>query len=95
MRPLADEIDGSTDPGEGQLRTVPPGVIAAGVVAAVLGVGIVGWLIFRNRRRMTLGRRLRDLQGALPDRVRELQGAIPDRVRDLPADLGARIRRVR
>lgn len=47
--------------------------IAAGMVG-LLGLGVLGWMIYRSRRRQTLVQRLQD---ALPDKVRNL----PDRVR--------------
>ena len=55
--------------------------LLTGVVAAVVGMGIVGWLLFRSRRRQTL--------------VKRLQDAIPGPVRDLPTGLQARIRRAK
>lgn len=63
------------------LPDVPPAVVAAGVVAAVVAVGVIGWMIYRGRHRRTL--------------VQRLQDALPDSVRDLPGDLGARVRRAR
>lgn len=64
-----------------ELPEVPPAVIAAGVVAAVVGLGIVGWLVFRSRRGRTIAQRLQD--------------AIPGPVRDLPTGLQARVRRAK
>lgn len=51
------------------VRRVPPaGYVAAGMVG-LIGLGVVGWMIYRSRRRRTLVQRL---QEALPDKVREL-----------------------
>ena len=92
MNTLTDEIQGQISAGrrtiersldemkEMELPEVPPAVVAAGVVAAVVGLGIIGWLLFRRRRRTV---------------VQRLQDAIPGPVRDLPAELHARVRRAR
>lgn len=60
---------------------VPPAVVAAGVVAAVVAVGVIGWMVYRSRQRRTL--------------VQRLQDAIPDSVRDLPGELQSRVRRAK
>ena len=57
----------------------PSALVAAGVVGAVVAVGIVGWLVYRSRRRRTL--------------VQRLQDAIPDSVRDLPQGVRAQVKR--
>ena len=56
------------------VRRVPPGAFLAAGMVGVLAFGVVGWMIYRSRRRQTLVQRL---QEALPDKVREL----PTRVR--------------
>lgn len=81
MGTLTDETPVEIELVERDMPEVPPAVIAAGVVAAVVGMGIVGWLLFRSRRRQTL--------------VKRLQDAIPGPVRDLPTGLQARIRRAK
>jgi len=63
-----------------ELPEVPPAVVAAGVVAAVVGLGIIGWMVFRRRRRTI---------------VQRLQDAIPGPVRDFPTELQARVRRAK
>ena len=80
MGKLTDDTPVQIELVERELPEVPPAVIAAGVVAAVVGMGIVGWLLFRSRRQ-TL--------------VQRLQDAIPERVRDFPTGLQARIRRAK
>jgi hypothetical protein len=60
-------------------RLPPAALVAAGVAGAVLAVGIVGWLVYRSRRRRTL--------------VQRLQDAIPDSVRDLPQGVRAQVKR--
>ena len=81
MDPYTDENETRADATEMDILRVPTAVVAAGVVAAVVGVGILGWLLFRSRRRLTL--------------VRRLQEAIPGPVREFPNELGARIRRAK
>ncbi|HSS61200.1 MAG TPA: hypothetical protein VLK30_07075 [Candidatus Limnocylindrales bacterium] len=56
----------------------PPVLVAAGVAAGIMAFGVVGWLIFRRRRRQTLVQRLQD---ALPDTVRELPHGLRDQIR--------------
>jgi len=92
MNTLTDEIQGHINAGrrsiersldevkEMELPEVPPAVVAAGVVAAVVGLGIIGWMVFRRRRRTI---------------VQRLQDAIPGPVRDLPTELQARVRRAK
>ena len=69
------------DAREGEMPEVPPAVIAAGVVAAVVAVGIIGWLVFRSGQRRPL--------------IQRLQDVIPGSVRGLPTGLQSRIRRVK
>lgn len=61
-------------------RRVPPGVIAAGVGVALVGLGLIGWMVYRSRRRRTL---VQQIQAALPDRLRELRELGDVRMRDL------------
>jgi hypothetical protein len=51
-------------------RRVPPAVVAAGVGAAIVGLGLIGWMIYRSRRRRNL---IEQLQAALPGRVSDLR----------------------
>ncbi len=57
----------------------PAGLVAAGLVTAVVAVGIVGWLVYRSRRRRNLLQRLQD--------------TLPDSVRDLPQGVRAQVKR--
>jgi hypothetical protein len=74
----------SEDPDEMEPRRVPPAMIAAGVGAAVVGLGLLGWLIYRSRRRRNL---IQQLQASLPGRVSELREMGAGRLGDL-RDLG-------
>jgi hypothetical protein len=69
-------------------RRVPPVAIMAGAVAALVGLGVLGWMIYRSRQRRTL---IRQIQDAIPDYVRDL----PDHVRELPGELRSRIKAAR
>jgi hypothetical protein len=64
-----------------EIPEMPSGVVMAGIVAAVVAVGVVGWLLYRSRRHQTLMERLQD--------------ALPGSVRDLPQGLQARVRRAK
>ena len=75
---------------EGQIdemdeRRVPPVAIMAGVVAAVVGLGLLGWMIYRRRQRQDL---IRQIQDAIPDYVRDL----PSELRSLPSELRSRVK---
>jgi hypothetical protein len=74
----------SEDPDEMEPRRVPPAVIAAGVGAAVIGLGLLGWLIYRNRRRSNL---IAQLRAALPSRAGDLRDRGVERLGDL-RDMG-------
>src|SRR2546430_7907638 len=92
MSTLADDINKQIGAGrksmersldemkEMEMPKLPPaGLVAAGLVTAVVAVGIVGWLVYRSRRRRTL--------------VQRLQAALPDSVRDLPQGVRAQVKR--
>ena len=87
MHRLADDEKEIDTPG-----SPPAGLVAAGLVGAVVAVGIVGWLIFRSRRRLSLVKRLRGLD---PPDLGRLLDAVPDSVREIPEGLRARVRRIR
>jgi hypothetical protein len=102
---MADDIDDETgaeprtlqgsfgEPSDSETPRVPPSLVAAGLVAGVVALGIVGWMLYRSRRRRTLTQRMRQ---AIPDSIRDLpQGlraprqALADSIRDLPQGLRA------
>jgi len=68
--------------GEPEARRVPPVVIAAGVGAAIVGLGLLSWMLYRSRRRRNLMTTLRD---TVPQRVR----AVPQRMRAMPRQVRA------
>src|SRR5712691_8468454 len=65
---------------------VPSVAIMAGVVAALVGLGGLGWMIYRRRQRQNL---IQQIRQAIPDYIR-----IPDHVRDLPGELRSRVKSV-
>ena len=92
MSTLADDINKQINAGrklmerslddltDMEMPKLPPaGLVAAGLVTAVVAVGIVGWLVYRSRRRRTIMQRLQD--------------ALPDSVRDLPQGVRAQVKR--
>ena len=88
MNTLAEGIQGQINAGRRTIERSLDDVkdmdmpeVAAGVVAAVVGLGIIGWMVFRSRRRRTI--------------VQRLQEAIPGPVRDLPTELQTRIKRAK
>ena len=68
---IVKSMDEMKDP---DVRRAPPAAYVAAGMVGLLGLGVVGWMIYRSRRRQLLVQRLKD---ALPDKVREL----PTRVR--------------
>jgi hypothetical protein len=92
MNTLAGEINTQINAGRkviehafGELKDIdtrkvpPPALVAAGFATALVAVGIVGWMVYRSRRRRTL--------------VERLQSALPDSVRDLPQGIRAQVTR--
>lgn len=84
---MADDIEErktislrSEEPDEMESRRVPMAVIAAGVGAAVVGLGLLGWWIYRNRRRQNL---IDQLRTALPVRAGDLRERGMARLGDL------------
>lgn len=58
-------MDETQDP---DVRSVPPAAYVAAGMVGLLGLGVVGWMIYRSRRRLSLVQRLQD---ALPARVKK------------------------
>lgn len=74
--------EGEIDEMEG--RRIPTVAVMAGVVAAVVGLGVLGWMIYQRRQRRSL---IQQIQDAIPDYV--------DYVRDLPGELRSRVKAAR
>src|SRR2546428_7362249 len=71
-------------------RRVPPVVIMAGVVGAMGGVGVLGWMIYRRRQRRDL---IPQIQDAVPGYVPGPSGglrSLPSGPRSLPSELRSR-----
>ena len=68
------------DGAELEPRRMPPTVVVAGIGAALLGVGLLAYLLYRNRRRRTT---LEQWRAALPGRMSELRHQGVERMGDL------------
>ena len=78
---------------ETEPRRVPRAVVAAGIGAALLGIGLIGWMLYRSRRRRNL---LEQLQATLPGRVselRDLSETLRDELRDRGGELRERLKK--
>ena len=78
---------------ETEPRRVPTAVVAAGIGAALLGIGLIGWMLYRSRRRRNL---LEQLQATLPGRVselRDLSETLRDELRDRGGELRERLKK--
>lgn len=89
------EMSRDDDLEDTESRRVPTVAVMAGAVAALVGLGVLGWMIYRSRQRRTL---IRQIQDAIPDYVRDLPDYVrdlPDHVRELPGELRSRIKAAR
>ena len=78
---------------ETEPRRVRRAVVAAGIGAALLGIGLIGWMLYRSRRRRNL---LEQLQATLPGRVselRDLSETLRDELRDRGGELRERLKK--
>ena len=92
---LADEIDDETRRGkrsleepesalvdaEEDIRQMPSARVMLGVGMAIVGLGVLGWMIYRSRRRQTF--------------MKQLTDALPVSIDELRDELGSRLQRVR
>jgi hypothetical protein len=81
------------DTDEVEARRVPTAVVAAGIGVALVGIGLIGWMLYRSRRRRTL---LEQLQSALPERVselRDLSETLRGELRERGGDLRERLKK--
>jgi hypothetical protein len=81
------------DTDEIEARRVPTPVVAAGIGVALVGIGLIGWMLYRSRRRRTL---LEQLQSALPERVselRDLSETLRGELRERGGDLRERLKK--
>jgi hypothetical protein len=92
---LADEIDDEVGRGkrireesesplvdpEEDTRQMPSAGVMLGVGMAIVGLGLLGWLIYRSRRRQTF--------------IQQLTEALPVSIDELRDELGSRLQRVR
>lgn len=93
---LADDIDDQTRRGKRSLeepesalvdaeeedtRQMPSAGVMLGVGMAIVGLGVLGWMIYRSRRRQTF--------------MKQLTDALPVSIDELRDELGSRLQRVR
>ena len=74
-------------------RRVPAAVVAAGIGVALVGIGLIGWMVYRSRRRRGL---VEQLQAALPERMsdlRDLGEGLRGQLRDRGDDLRERLKK--
>jgi hypothetical protein len=66
---------------EESTRQMPPPGVMLGVGMAIVGLGVLGWMIYRSRRRQTF--------------IKQLTEALPGSIDELRDELGSRLQRVR
>ena len=64
-----------------ETRQMPSPGVMLGVGMAIVGLGVLGWLIYRSRRRETF--------------LKQLRGALPISMDELRDEVGSRLQRVR
>jgi len=64
-----------------ETRQMPSAGVMLGVGMAIIGLGVLGWMIYRSRRRQTF--------------MKQLTDALPVSIDDLRDELGSRLQRVR
>jgi len=62
-------------------RQMPPAGVMLGVGMAIVGLGVLGWMIYRSRRRQ--------------DFMKQLTDALPISMDELRDEVGSRLQRVR
>lgn len=62
-------------------RQMPSAGVMLGVAMAIVGLGVLGWLIYRSRRRQTF--------------IQQLTEALPVSIDELRDELGSRLQSVR
>ena len=78
-RKTMDEVEAELAPDD--TRQMPSAGVMFGVGMAVIGLGVLGWMIYRSRRRRTL--------------IQQLTDALPVSIDDLREGLGERWKRAR
>jgi len=80
-RSLEEESESAIVDAEEDTRQMPSAGVMLGVGMAIVGLGVLGWMIYRSRRRETF--------------VKQLAEALPISIDELRDELGSRLQRVR
>ena len=76
-----EESESAIADAEEDTRQMPSAGLMLGVGMAIVGLGVLGWMIYRSRRRQTF--------------VKQLTEALPISIDELRDELGSRLQRVR
>jgi ribosome-associated translation inhibitor RaiA len=79
-RRMEESESAIADPEE-ETRQMPSAGVMLGVGMAIVGLGVLGWMIYRSRRRQTF--------------IKQLTEALPVSIDELRDELGSRLQRVR
>ena len=76
-----EESESAIEDPQTDVRQMPSAGVMLGVGMAIVGLGVLGWMIYRSRRRQTF--------------VKQLTDALPISIDELRDELGSRLQRVR
>ena len=76
-----EESESAIEDPQTDVRQMPSAGVMLGVGMAIVGLGVLGWMIYRSRRRQTF--------------VKQLTDALPTSIDELRDELGSRLQRVR
>ena len=76
-----EESESAIEEPQTDVRQMPSAGVMLGVGMAIVGLGVLGWMIYRSRRRQTF--------------VKQLTDALPISIDELRDELGSRLQRVK
>ena len=76
-----EESESAIEDPELDTRQMPSAGVMLGVGMAIVGLGVLGWMIYRSRRRQTF--------------VKQLTDALPISIEELRDELGSQLQRVK
>jgi len=76
-----EESESAIEDPQADMRQMPSAGVMLGVGMAIVGLGVLGWMIYRSRRRQTF--------------VKQLTDALPISIDELRDELGSRLQRVK